>query len=64
MFSTQEVLEVAREAEKATVSKTSRKRLRKQPIPAEIEEQENEVLENVSGDSDSRCIAVVQRRSH
>jgi hypothetical protein len=64
VFSTQEVLEVAREAEKATVSKTSRKRLRKQPMPAEIEEQENEVLKNVFSDSDSGCIAVVQRRSH
>jgi hypothetical protein len=63
VFSTQEVLEVAREAEKATASKTSRKRPRKQPAPVEIGEQENEVLENVSSNSDSDCIAVVPRRS-
>jgi hypothetical protein len=64
VFSTQEVLEIAREAEKATASKTSRKRPRKQLAPTEINEQDNEVLENVSSDSDSDCIVVQPRRSH
>jgi hypothetical protein len=59
----QEVLKVVREAEKARASKTSRKRLRKRPMPVEIGEQENKVLENVSSNSDSDCIAVVPRRS-
>jgi hypothetical protein len=63
VFSTQEVLEVAREAEKATASKTSRKRLRKRPRPVEIGERENKVLKNVSSNLDSDCIAVVPRRS-
>jgi hypothetical protein len=62
VFSTQEVLEVARKAEKAIASKTSRKRPRKRPVPIEIEEQEEEVLENVSSSLDSDCIAVVARR--
>ena len=61
VFSTQEVLEVARAAEQASEGKTSRKRLRKQSIAIEIEEQENEVVENVSSDSDSDCIAVMPR---
>jgi hypothetical protein len=62
VFSTQEVLEVAREAEKATAGKPLRKRPRKQPTAMQIEEQENEVLQNVSSSSDSDCIVVVQRR--
>jgi len=62
VFSTQEVLEVARKAEEATAEKTSRKRRRTQPIIAEIEEQEEDLSKNVSSDSDSDCIVVLKRK--
>ena len=64
MFSTQEVLKIAKEAKKATAEKTSRKRRRTQLKAIGIERQEVELVENVSSDSDSDCILVVQRRSH
>jgi hypothetical protein len=62
VFSTQEVLEIAREAEKATAEKGTRARRRKVPTGEKIEQQEDEVIENISGDSDSDCIVVVQRK--
>jgi hypothetical protein len=62
VFSTQEVLEIAREAEKATAEKGTRTRRRKVPTGEKIEQQEDEVIENRSGDSDSDCIVVVQRK--
>lgn len=64
VFSTQEVLDIAREAERATADKTSRKRRRIQAAVTEIEGQEDEVVENVSSDSDSDCIVVQPRRSN
>jgi hypothetical protein len=64
VFSTQEVLEVAREVERATADKTSHKRRRTQSIATEIEEQEVEAFENVSSSSDSECIVVAQRGSN
>ena len=62
MFSTQEVLEVAQQAEMATADKTSRKRRCMQPIVMETKDQEMQLLENVSSDSDSDCIVVQPRR--
>ena len=64
VFSTQEVLEIAREAEKATAEKTSRKRRRKGSINMKIEKDKENTIENVSNDSDSDCIVVMQRRSN
>lgn len=62
MFSTQEVLEMARKAKEATAAKTPHKRRRTQPTATEIAEQETELIENVSSDSDSDCIVVLQRK--
>jgi hypothetical protein len=62
VFSTQEVLKIAREAEKATAEKTSRTRRCKQPTGTKIEEQEDEPLKNIPSDSGSDCIVVAQRR--
>jgi len=63
VFSTQEVLEIAQEAERVIADKTSRKRRCTQATVAEIEEQEVEVLENISSNSDSDCIIVQPRKS-
>lgn len=57
------MLEVARDAERATSDKTSRKRRRIQAAVAEIEERGFEVLENVSSNSDSDCIVVRSRNA-
>ena len=62
MFSTQEVLEVARKAERATADKTSQKWRCTQAAVAEIKEQEVELFKNVSNSLDSNCI-VIQLRS-
>ena len=62
MFSTQEVLEIAREAEKATVEKSTRSQRRKAPINKKLEQQEDELVKDISSDSDSDCIVVVQRK--
>jgi NAD+--asparagine ADP-ribosyltransferase len=57
------VLKIAQEVERAIADKTSRKQRRKHATVAEIKEQEVEVLENVSSDSDSDCIVVQPRKS-
>ena len=62
MFSIQEVLEIACKAKEATAAKTSHKRRCMQPTATEAVEQETELLENVSSDSDSDCIVVLQRK--
>ena len=64
MFSTQEVLDVAREVERATADKPVRRRRRTEATVAEIEEQEVELLEKVSSSLDSDCIVVRPRRSN
>jgi hypothetical protein len=58
------VLDIAREAEKATADKRTYTRRRKRPIASKIEEQEDEQLEDVSSDSESDCIVVQLRRLH
>ncbi|KYG40047.1 hypothetical protein M433DRAFT_78825, partial [Acidomyces richmondensis BFW] len=62
VFSVQEVLEIAREAEKVTADKSAHTRKRKRPAAVEIEEQEDELLKNVSSDSESDCIVVQSHR--
>jgi len=64
VFSTQEVLEIAREAEKATADKSTRTRGRKRPVAVEIEEQENEPVESISSNSESDCIVVQSHKLH
>ncbi|KYG39838.1 hypothetical protein M433DRAFT_9803 [Acidomyces richmondensis BFW] len=62
VFSTQEVLEVARKAEEATADKPLRKQRRIQPEAIEIESQVVKPLKNISSDSDLDCIIVEQRK--
>jgi hypothetical protein len=62
VFSTQEVLEVARQAEQATAEKTARTQRRKRAISVEIEGDDENTFENISTDSESNCIAVVRRK--
>jgi hypothetical protein len=52
VFNVQEVLEIAREAKKATEEKTSCMRRCRGLISVEIEEDEKNTIENVSNDSD------------
>ena len=61
VFSTQEVLEIASKAKEATAAKALHKQHCTKPIATEVAEQETELLENVSSDSDSDCIVVLQR---
>ncbi len=63
MFSTQEVLQITKEAEEATIAKKGRKRLRRRSISVEIEDDIESLFENVSSDSESDCIVVAERRS-
>ena len=60
VFSTQEVLQIAREAEEASAQKTLGKRRCKGPTTVEIEMEQENVLEHISGDSEFDCIEVVQ----
>jgi hypothetical protein len=62
VFSTQEVLDIVKEAEEDTAAKRSRKRPRKRSISVEIEEDEENELENVSSDSESDCIIVAKKK--
>ena len=55
MFSTQEVLEVAKQAEEETVAKKGRKRSHTPSIDMEISAQEDEVLDNVCGNPSLIC---------
>jgi hypothetical protein len=62
VFSTQEVLGIAREAEEATARKTSRKRRYSDSAGIEIGDPGEIVPEDVPSDSESDCIMVVQRK--
>ncbi|KYG40091.1 hypothetical protein M433DRAFT_9288 [Acidomyces richmondensis BFW] len=50
LFSTQEVLDIARAAEQGTAAKNSHKRRHPHPPDKELSEMEGRVLENVSSD--------------
>lgn len=63
VFSTQEVLKIAKEAEEATAAKKGRPRPQKRAISVEIEDDEESVLENGSEDSDSDCIVVAASKA-
>ena len=63
MFSTQEVLEIARQAEENAATKRGRKRPRTTAIDVEISGDEDEVLEIVRSDSESDCIIVANSRA-
>ena len=61
MCNTQEILEVAREAEAETTRRKSRKRQRERSINAERKGSIDEHVENEPSESESDCI-VVERR--
>lgn len=52
MFSTQEVLGIAREADQAATEKASRKRRCTKSTSVEIESDEEKILENAPSDSE------------
>lgn len=58
VFSTQEVLEIARQAELDSAAKRGRKRARTAAIDVELSVGEDEVLEAACSDSESDCIIV------
>jgi len=62
VFSMQEVLNIAREAEKATVEKKLRIQQCKQPTVITVKQQEDKVIEDISSNSDSDCIIVQLHR--
>ena len=62
VFSTEEVLEVARQAEAALSAKKPRGRPPKRPIAAVIEEEDDQILEESDKASEHDCIVVAARR--
>lgn len=62
VFSTTEVLEIAREAEEATAAEKGRERLRKRSVSVEIAQDAESMLAVVSSDSESDCIVVANMR--
>ncbi|KAM0711415.1 hypothetical protein Q7P35_002155 [Cladosporium inversicolor] len=63
VFSTQEVLEIARQAEENAATKRGRKRPRTTAVDVEISVDEDEVLEIMRSDSESDCIIVANSRA-
>lgn len=63
VFSTQEVLEIAQQAEKETSAKKGNKTTRASSNIIQTEEQEEDILGNQSSDSEINCIVVAARRS-
>ena len=61
VFSTQEVLDIARATEAETEVKKRRKRPRKRAINEILDEKEIKVVETESQSSDSDCIVVARR---
>ena len=62
VFSTQEVLEIAKEAELQASHKKSRRQPRKPIDSVKIDSDEEEVLENGSSEYESDCIVVAMSR--
>ena len=62
MFTTEEVLEIAKKAESTSATKSTRKQPQKRPIQSILEDEEAEVLESESDSSASDCIIVAARR--
>jgi hypothetical protein len=63
VFSTQEVLEIARQAEENAATKRGRRRPRTTAIDVEITGDEDEVLEIVRSNSESDCIIVANSKA-
>ena len=62
VFSTEEVFQIAKEAEEATAAKKGCKRLRKRSVSVEIEKDIESVLESLDSDSESDCIVVAEKK--
>ena len=62
VFSTQEVFEIAKQAEVNSAAKRGRKRPRTAAVYAELSVGEDEVLEAMCDDSESDCIIVAGSR--
>jgi hypothetical protein len=63
VFSTQEVLEIAKQAELDSAAKRGRNRVRTAAIDVELSVGEDEVLEAACSDSESDCIIVAGSRT-
>ncbi|KYG40466.1 hypothetical protein M433DRAFT_39176, partial [Acidomyces richmondensis BFW] len=61
VFSTQEVLQIANEAEEAIAAKKRNKERQIQPITIEVENIEDEAPSSVSSECESDCIVVAAR---
>lgn len=62
LFSTQEVLEIAKTAEAESSKKKTSKQPRKRSIEEATEKEDDRELEVISSDSDSDCIVVTVRK--
>ena len=63
MFSTQEVLKIAKTAELETAQKKAKKGTKKRGKATKVEDSKEEQIEIVSSDCDSDCIVVAAKRS-
>jgi hypothetical protein len=61
VFSTEEVLEIARQAEADTAARSAKRPTRKRTINAITRTEEEDIIENESEQSDSDCIVVASR---
>ena len=62
VFTTEEVLQIVKNAEAATAAKKAHKQPRKRSIQEVLEDEEDELLENESSSSESGCIVLRPRR--
>ena len=62
MFTTEKMLQIAKEAESINVTKSAQKWPRKCPIQAVLDNEEKKMLNNNSNGSDSDCIIVATRK--
>jgi len=63
VFSTQEVLDIAQQAELEAAQKKPKKKAQQQAKAISIQAVQEEVIETASSDSDSNCIIVAATRS-
>ena len=62
VFSTEEVLQIAKEAEEGTAATKGRRRPHKRSVSIEIEESGDKVLDNISSGSKSDCNIVAKKK--
>ena len=64
VFSTEEVLEIAKEAEKKTAANKTRKKRKSSPIMVEMTQTRLDMSESDLSDSESDCIVVASSRQN